>query len=117
MPVRIFAIDAALLPDSAADVQVTTADELVMMVGKLAAHLIGQNVDIDIEDYDYIDTIDARRIAFAEGVDIPVSTLKRAITHRSIPGAHKPSGRWEMPEKEFHRWFAAYKKKKKKSKF
>lgn len=107
MVVKIFMINAELLPASTPDVsQINTADELQSIVGKLAAHLMGQNIQISTDTY--ISTAQARLIAQKEGIDIPATTLKGAILQGTIPGARKPFGRWEMPEAAFRRWLEMY---------
>jgi hypothetical protein len=53
---------------------------------------------------EYIDTVEARKIAAEAGHRLPSSTIVSACARGTLPGARKDGGRWMVPVKEFHVW-------------
>ena len=46
----------------------------------------------------------AQQMAVNAGLAIPSSSLRSACQRKTIPGAEKVKGRWQMPEDQFRQW-------------
>lgn len=46
----------------------------------------------------------AQQMAVNSGLSIPSSSLRSACQRKTIPGAEKVKGRWQMPEDQFREW-------------
>lgn len=61
---------------------------------------------------EYISTFRARKLATAEGYNVPTNSITTACERGNILNAKKSKGRWQMPVTSWEQWYNAWKDRK-----
>mgnify|MGYP001198572094 CR=1 FL=1 len=99
-------IGIQLRNDAGVDFPIGTLEELTALNREITQYLQKRGKT------EYISTFRARRLALAEGNDIPTNSITAACAFGRIPNARKLKGRWQMPVAGWEAWYAEWKLKK-----